>query len=184
MGVFYNEGQYEAEVLEHAFQLTKNKDKVMIVLKLKITGWLDVPSGDIMPDQNQYERRIYMVIPDDEEGKAKVLAKLRGAGWEGTRFEDFNLDGRTVQVRCYHTEDKKEGSKYFGQQQENWDLRRPFESKPLEDDKSLAKKLNALFGKELKATAPKPASKPAPQPQTVPGDDFNPPYPEDETVPF
>lgn len=184
MGVFYKEGQYEAEVLEHAFKLTKKQDKVMIVLKIRITGFLDVPTGDIVPDQYCSERCIYMVIPDDEEGRTKVLSKLRGAGWEGTRFEDFNLDGRSIMVRCYYSEDKNPDSKYYGQQQENWDLRRQFESKPLESDKSLAKKLNALFGKELKATAPKAASKPAPQPQTVPESSDDGEYPPDDEVPF
>jgi len=165
MGIHYAEGDYVGECLETALSESKS-GKPMIVLKMQVQEYL--PGGDNppIPEDRQYERTLYLVVdPDSEERREWVMKKLRHAGWTGTKFETLenDLTGKCFALRCTHQENKQQGSKYFGQMQEQWDLALPErESKPLQSKPALAKTLNALFGKTLKDTAPKPtpAAKP------------------------
>ena len=185
-GPYYGEGTYQVNVNEVAFQMTtKAPPRPMIVLKFTVTGFIPSNGDAWTPEQEQYERRIYMMVdPDKPKQKEFVLMKLREAGWNGEKFEELGkwIIGQNIKAKCYHKEDKDPESKYFGTISEGWDLPLPpLESEPLENDPNIAKKLNAMFGKTLKETS-KPASPPAPR-QTVPPEDRDGTPPDDE-VPF
>lgn len=154
-GPFYVDGNYTMQILDVALGESSNGNP-QIVLRGKVIGRLVVDSeGEEYPEQvsAQYDRTIYLTVT--EKSRDMVLAKLRNAGWTGERFESLAKDmlGRSVRSRCDIKESQSE--KYRGQMVENWDLSLPpRESKPLENKPEIAKRLNALFGKSLKETAP------------------------------
>jgi len=150
MAVHYGEGSYVARVEEQAFETSKN-GKPMIVFRVRPTARVfneGFDNEEHHPVDGKWDRTIRVVIsPDNADSMDYALRKLRYAGFMGERFEDLNLVG--ADVRCYVKEDK-----YDGKDVEQWDLALPrLERKPLENDNSVAKSLNALFGRKLKETA-------------------------------
>jgi hypothetical protein len=186
MGVYYAKGTYNVECLEAALQ-TSSKGDPMIALKVKVLASV-AEDGSFVPEDEQYERRIYMVIKNEEESLTDIAERLRGAGWNGTKFEGLPTEmvGLQFAADCWHAMNKGSDPKYAGQMQESWALWSPNrrESKPLENKPSVAKDLNNLLGKVLKNTpvVPKPQNQEQSRNHAGRGDDAGPP-PRDE-IPF
>lgn len=188
MAVYYAEGDYNVECKELAFGRSK-KGKPMIVLKVQVLDSV-AEDGSFVPESKQYERTIYMTCdPEKQEVQDRIMEQLRHAGWQGAKFENLPKEMVGVQfvATCKHSENKNPESEYFGKLGESWWLwsEKPA-SKPLENDPTVSREMNALFGKRLKETAPKaPPKKDEPEPSPAyagTGDDSGPP-PDDE-VPF
>lgn len=162
MGVYYAKGTYNVECVECALQNSKAGDP-MIVLKVRVLAAV-ADDGSFVPEEKQYERRIYIVVKGDEESLSDVAERLRGAGWQGNRFENLPTEmvGLEFAADCWHGINKGADPKYAGQEQENWSLWSPnrYESKPLENKPEVSKSLNALLGKVLKKTPAKASDKP------------------------
>lgn len=157
MSLDYDKGVYSVECIECA--LGKNsKGNPMITLKVQVQDYV-LPDGSLQPEQKQYERRIYMSVdPNDDASIEETAIRLRCAGWQGSRFESLPNDmvGLRFHADCWHSTNKGSDPKYAGQMEEKWAIHNPdrkgnFESKPLEHDPSVARSMNALFGKVLKS---------------------------------
>lgn len=163
-GPFYEPGYYDARVVSQAFQKSK-KGNPMIVLKVKPTFRIEsyrAESGSIeeerYPVATSYERTIYLGMnPENEASLDVTLQKLRGAGFDGDDFADLDLNNREIRCVCEH-------QVYNNEQREQWSLPLPErEVSELDNDPSLTRTLNALFGKKLKEgakAAPKAATPP------------------------
>ncbi len=173
MATAYGDGKFNVDIVDVAFT-EDEANPPQIVIRARIMEECDPTTGDWHPCLNQWDRTIYLRY--SEEYKDYILAKLRGAGWEGTDFSTLKSDmvGKScVAVNRCRIATK---GKYQGQEVEGWDLfLPPRESKPLESKPAVARKLNALFGKVLKDSG-----KPAPAPVAV----TNGAPPEDDEVPF
>jgi len=131
--------------------------------------------ANLTPTQRQYERTARIVIKaDDERSLEFAMLKLRAAGWEGESFREIDsLRGSQINLTCSHEEGT---GAYAGKLFERWELPLPpRKSEPLESDNSVARKLDALFGKALKLPngAPKAAASTTP---TTPVDDDGLPF--------
>jgi hypothetical protein len=192
----YNEGLYLCEITTTALQLSKGgkqradgtvtQPAPMIVIRFKVLERIDTtrPDRPYIPVDAQYERTVYMLVPEKPEDQDKLVARLRYAGWTGMRFEELEtLETKHAQFWVKHKDGEYNGKATVN---EEWSLALPQrESKPLNDDPRLAKKLNALLGGKLKAAMPvAPQPHWAPEPETVPpaGEPFTPN--EDDDVPF
>jgi hypothetical protein len=132
-----------------------------------------IPRAEICPNTNQqiecpqYERQLTLWITD--KTAERVSAHLRSLGFEGGSFAQLDPDrsghhsfiGQEVVLNCKHEVDQNDSSKVYDK------FEFPFVGSAIdvENDSKVASKLDALFGKTLKATAAQP--KPQPQLQTV-----------------
>ena len=199
-GPFYEPGFYLCNVDSHAFQESKNGNP-MIVFKVtpeaRLYSAFDAagePTESQTPLAKSYQRTSRLtILTDSEQSMDFALMKLREAGFEGNRFADLDLVNCRVRMECTHEPGKGE---YAGSTFERWEFPLPpRESVPLESDDKIAKRLDNLFGKKLKASAsdkPKATAKPAPEekPDTS-GDNLKPNDPsklgtpiEDDDIPF
>ena len=174
-GPFYAEGAYMGEVSDVAVGESKNGHP-QIKVKFYPTATVSTRynddgeiEADLTPTQRKYERTAQITIKaDDERSMDFALMKLRAAGWEGESFRELDsLRGTTINLTCRHEQGTGD---YSGKTFERWELPLPpRESEPLESDSSVARKLDALFGKKLKA--PKLAT----TPPSAPSEPANPP---------
>src|SRR5689334_20250305 len=132
-GPFYRNGNYLAEILDIAF--TDDGTKQQIVFKIRIMSEWNSGANDWAACDQQYERTVWLSIPEQEEHLPFVTMKLRQAGWQGTSFESLRDDmlGKNVIVKNEIRVAK--GGKYAGKEVEGWDFPLPpKESKPLDHD--------------------------------------------------
>lgn len=180
MAMHYQPGGYFATVVDQAWQDTRNGDP-MLVLRVK-------PTSEIGIDESGGECRYALQVVDYErtvripfvQSSAKSmemgLQKLRfGCGWDGGDFNELDLQGSEIRVRCAQGE-------YQGQPKEDWDIQLPaYSSEPLKSTSSDApRKLNALFGRKLKEEAPEDVGPPPPPVEAYESG----PLPEDDDIPF
>jgi hypothetical protein len=157
-GPFYEKGAHAVQILQIAGQTSSNGNP-MIVAKVKVMGKFSFVDGQREPQliavPQQYDRTIRLVVTD--KSQEMVLKKLRWAGWQGESFKElYKLLGTVCRAVCDH--DVIGAGDKAGQMGETWDFELPpRESKPVEDDPGVFKKLDALFGKSLKADK-KPAA--------------------------
>lgn len=182
-GPFYQEGLYEVEIREVGFEEAKSGNP-MIVFKILVDSSIDQNSAnERYPCSHKYERFLRLVIvngPDqkkNDDSRAYALMKLRNIGWDGDKFETLpdSLVGQVVVANCTHQ--KQIGGEYDGRVNEQWDFPLPpRESKPIENKPTLAKKLNALFGKSLKDSKPEKSHSPQAVASQVSGDSDEVPF--------
>jgi len=159
MSAFYEPGNYVCHVVDQAFQMTKT-NRPMLVLRVRVTHKVideGLPSEQLHPVQD-YERTIRLVVVEENEKSMEMMMrKLRYAGFMGDSFRDLKLVDCDIRASCRE-------STYEGQPTEDWDLMLPplASSEPLEGDPKLVRKLDALFGRQLKATAKKEKLKAVP----------------------
>lgn len=138
------EGIYSGQVESCDFTETKT-GKPMIVLTVMVH---QVQTTEGFESIAPVTRTVRLVCdPSSEKQIDFVTRKLRHAGWDGNRFEELQawFPGEWVEM-------EQKGDTYEGRVVESWDLCLPrleVENKP-----EVAKKLNAIFGKKLKATKP------------------------------
>lgn len=149
MALYYHPGDYVAVVEDQAWQETRNNDP-MLVLRFRPVAELTFDESgkeQEFPVEAPYDRRVYIAFPSHSDQACDLsIQKLRfGCGWQGTDFNELDLVGQRIRVRC------SEGT-YKGKPSEDWQVPLPgFETEPLEDKAPDApRRLNALFGRRLK----------------------------------
>ena len=156
-GPFYEPGYYACTVTQQAWGKSKN-DHPQLIFKHKPEYLVNAFIGDDGEVQQtrkrtaqQYERTIYLTFPaHSEQAMDFALMKLRHAGFEGDDLRELNFAGQEILVECKHAPSNKEPGQLF----ESWELPLPpRESEPMDSDDSVARKLNTLFGRKLKAGA-------------------------------
>lgn len=150
----YDEGVYLCKVIDQGLQTTKT-GKAMLVFKVQPQARLRQSynaTGELVEEQeiprSSYERTVRLVINEDDARSLEfALTKLRYAGFISDRFEDLDLYGRMVRCECKYGE-------YNNKPTEDWELALPpRKSEPLKSDNSIARRLNSIFGRELKKTS-------------------------------
>lgn len=182
MTTFYQPGRYWGKITEQAIGKTSNGNP-QIVLRFLVLGRINPanPEGDLLPVESQMERTFYRVIT--EKTIDFVMQDLETLGFSGTSFSQLDpnhessqdLTGKELEWSCSH-------ESYQDDMKERWHLARsgvvvqPLESKEL-------RKLDAMFGKQLKAGASK---KPNDKPQDESGRKVPEPVNETESddIPF
>jgi len=107
------------------------------------------------PSGGEYERTVKLHLTTKTVDR--TIAILRGMGWTGSRFSDLEHDsfsGKVVELNCFH--EPFEGNDY-----DKWEFPPPQSVIDPVTDPAVAKKLDALFGSELKKTATKAETVPA-----------------------
>lgn len=196
MSMHYQPGNYWVKVVDQGLSETSNGN-TQFVLTFEIQGMIDraVPSGDLIACDN-YTRSIYRVITEKTVdyvledikhlcGIANMNPTLPGFEFLDPATDHF-LDFRGIELEVYCQKDT-----YNGEEKERWGISRQVNKEKKEASKESVRKLNALFGKQLKSlangsengtTQTKTRQKPEPQPATING------YPADEVegddVPF
>lgn len=158
MAHYYEQGDYKARVVNQGFGESKEKKTPLFFIEAEV---FEAVGANRIPDKI-YPRRIEWYITD---GTFKyVKEKLRGLGWTGTKLQELELDatkphsfiGQEIVLTCTHDGDyDKFDIAYSG-------------SKPVESKPGIAKKLDALFGKQLLADIGAGSKKAAPKKETVP----------------
>jgi hypothetical protein len=170
MTVYYNQGTYPVRIVEQYWDETEYG--MQFCLKI-------LPTNVEQP----YERTVYLSFTDADGNKAqfyeKTLDVLAHLGFAEDRFEKLdprhpqcvNFVDTEITAYCKHKPDGKGGAK------EAWYINVPkdkYEPKPVES--SQLRKLNALFGKDMKERAKVGGvAKPAKPPVQTP---VQPPVPE------
>lgn len=148
----YEVGRYRCLVLDQAWDEENANKTPCLIFKVRVEHGLheyiddggEVAQDDVPLTQN-YERNIKIHIT--EKSAQYAAEKLRFAGFSGDAFSKVNLLGATVIGDCKH--ETRDGKTY-----EKWDLALPPRSgggAPLKTDAAVARKVDALFGKVLKA---------------------------------
>ena len=141
MAPHYAEGVYECEIVGQGLNTSKTKGTPGVFL-------------DIVPQNGQYDRRIQWWITDKTVDF--VIRDLRLIGFAGESWSEldptsekfYDFTGKTIQAQCRYERDATDPSKVY----ERWEL--PYEGKPRETirlDKKQVRKLDMMFGKQLKA---------------------------------
>jgi hypothetical protein len=148
----YDVGQYRAKIIDLATGVSKNKNTPYIQIVIEPAVYLDVANNEELILDVVYERDIKLWLT--ENTKERVCEDLRRIGYVRDDFNEIDegpahdaVVGTEIQVRCEHEE-------YEGKTWDRFYLSGGggnVERARLTPDK--VKKLNALFGKTLKATA-------------------------------
>lgn len=144
MSIYYQPGDYQCEIVGQFIGESKEKKTPFVGLQF-------------MPDGGQYERTLCLYLT--EKTKARTFDTLRQLGWQTDKISDLcpttgprvSLAGATIELRC-STE------VYNGDQREKWGLAIA-EREPVESNPELAKRLDNLFGKEIRKSATAKATK-------------------------
>ncbi len=173
---YYEPGRYWCKIVNQ--QLGKaSTGNPQIVITFQVLGKVDLadPEGNLLRVNNDYERSYFRTITDKTaEWAVDDLHKL---GFTGDSFGQLNLDhpnccdlrGSEVSFTCAHEEDNR--SDHRGEIKERWSVSGDggtLKVAPLADKD--VRKLDALFGKALKANKPvaiQPASAPAAETKTL-----------------
>jgi len=141
----YEKGQYDCQIHSHYFGESKLKKTPFLAFRF-------TPAG------GEYEREVLLYLTPNTVDRA--IAILREMGWHGSRFSELDhvrFNGKLVVLDCTH--EHSNGNDY-----DKWDFPRPKSENGSVNDPAVAKKLDALFGSELKKTATAKAA------ETVPAD--------------
>lgn len=160
-GPFYEKGLYVCRVVQQGHGTSKNGNPMILLGIEPHYLVLHNPDGseELELTTQRYERTVRLVVATDDQ-KDYALLKLRHAGFVGTSFSELNLIGADVRCQCDHQPGQGE---HADRVYEQWDLQLPprerQELEPL--DKAAARKLDALFGRRLKAGGSQPAPRTA-----------------------
>lgn len=156
-GPHYEPGRYVGVVTDQG--LTKaSTGTIQLVLKIRITEGTQ-PARDV----EQYERTLFLAITD--KTLPYLVPKLQALGYNRDSFayldktnpQHQDLAGTKAEFFCKHEPGKD------GDLRERWDVCSPSALDLKPPDVADVRKLDALFGKQLKAlkaAAPKPAVTP------------------------
>jgi len=162
MSVYRDQVNYVCEIINQGFvESSKGTPGFAIMV---------VPRAEICPNTNQhldcpqYERQVTMWITD--KTAERHASQLRLLGFEGSSFSQLDparpghhsLIGQEVVMVCKHEANQNDPTKVYDK------FEFPFIGTPMESDSKVATKLDALFGKTLKATAAAPKKEQAPAP--------------------
>lgn len=162
MAPYYAPGKYRCTVLEQGWAESTNGND-MLVFKVRVEAYIIEgygESGELVHQEqmveNAYTRTLRITFTNDSIEMA--LKKLRYAGFSGASFDELNLVGSRI-IAVSQEPRVRDGKTY-----EQWDLALPpmDSGPPLQSKPGVARKLNALFGKQLKASGSgSPTQRPA-----------------------
>jgi hypothetical protein len=146
-GPYYEKGVYTVECIGTGTGTVASSGNPQILLRVMVLSICDQSQPDTEYDVEQNERTLFLTVT--EKTQDRILKNLRDAGWRDASFDKLDtLVGARFHVECQHEVRQK-----TGQLGEKWDFPRG-DLPPLINDQNVTKKLNALFGAKLKATAP------------------------------
>jgi len=160
---YYQEGLYEVRFKSQGFSESKEKKTPFFFLTFDPVNL--ILGDDIHPVDARYECKVDLWLT--EKTVERTVENLRTIGWEGNSFRDlepggFSFEGVVGHLRCSH---EQNGEKVY----DKWDFPATGGVK-VEHVSGMAKKLDALFGKALKASKPAAKAVEKPVPVTVPED--------------
>lgn len=146
----YSPGRYRCKIVEQGFSESREKKTPCFAIKVKVIGLVDQTNGDLLPCDS-YERTVTLWLTDNTIENA--IRNVRSLGFDGASFRELDpevpghttLVGTEADFLCDHED-------YNGKAMERWEFPPP-EARHLERVSGLSKKLDALFGKSLKAAA-------------------------------
>lgn len=148
---FYQQGLYECLICGQGFDESKEKKTPYFWLKFQPFRC------DGVDVSGMYDREVLLYLTDATIERA--VEHLRRLGWEGSDWAELepqgscSFEGRTVTLRCMH---EQAGDKVY----EKWEF--PLGSVTNSQHKSgISRKLNALFGKNVKNGQKKQSNKKA-----------------------
>ena len=184
MSVFYEQGRYRGRVTKQAIGETKTEQPQFVLSFQVIAQYF---GEDLENVAQVYERSMFRVINGNTIQYVTQDLEQLGYPHDSFRFLSpdtpnfHNFAGHEFDFVCKH-------ETYQGKESEKWSLARDgegFEVKPLATDKM--RKLDALFGKQLKGGASTPVARPAASRTATAVDDGPPPHDapiSDEGLPF
>ena len=148
---YFEAGKYLVEITAQGFDESKEKKTPFFWLTFVPLGMINPedPNGPLIPC-NEYEREIRLWLT--ERAAPYTITRLRSLGWTGESFAelepggDYSFVGKTVRLRCSHRHD---GDKTY----DHWEF--PPVGSDNHHSHGVAKKLDQLFGNELKKTSGK-----------------------------
>lgn len=162
---------YDCEVIGQAF--TKSKAKGTDAFTLVFVPMAEVDQVDPnatfdVPDK--YERKLDLWLTENTVDR--VIEILRGWGFTGASFRDLDIENggkfsfihQNIRLRCKHS--GQDGKVY-----DNFEVPFAGSGVKIENDSKVASKLDNLFGKKLKATAPNKSVAAETVPPSEEGDD-------------
>ena len=158
MGAYYPQGSYSGRVLRTELGAS-SKGTPQFTVTCQILEAHD-QFGSAPVDQS-YERTVYLYLTENPKSIEITAKQLKVLGFKSSKvsaLKDADFTDVDIPLYCKHEE-------YEGEMRERWSINTPREhreAKPV--DPSELRKLDALFGKALKAQA-------APEPQ--PDNDTN-----------
>lgn len=182
----YEAGKYKFAITSQGFTQAKTSSNPQFFLVGKVTGQINPDDSNEIWDCESYERTIKLTITDKTIDR--VLSDLRKIGFAGSRFTELDPEnpkchsfvGQEIDVQCTLEAGQTNKDKLY----ERWEL--PYEAKPREaikSEKTVASKLDALFGKKLSAAnggAKRPATRRATALAAPEGDDRD----DNDPIPF
>lgn len=138
----YKKGLHECKIRSHYFgESPVKKTPFLAFLFTPLVG--------------EYEREVQCYLTPKTVDR--TIAILRDMGWHGSRFselEHVSFNGKLVELNCFH-------KTWDGREIDDWEFPMPKSEIEAVNDSGVAKKLDALFGSELKKTATKAETVPA-----------------------
>ncbi len=152
----YEQGQYHCEVTSQGFSESQSGTPFFF-LKVEPDSYIEA-GGEVRPVHDVAERTVYMYLTDKTNDR--VIGQLRELGFDGSSFRElepgggYSFVGDTIILRCEH-------DVYENKRREKWDI--PF-SGGAEQTEGVARRLDRLFGADLKRTATNPVKQPTSPP--------------------
>lgn len=183
-GPYYRPGQYWGRITHQKLGQSKAKATPQLIVSFVVLGQIDPanPKGDLLQVMQQYERSLFMSVTDNTI--EWVMRDLQRLGFVGDSFALFDegtpnfcrLIDSDHAFYCQHEAGQD------GQLREKWGLARENTGPTVTPlGNAEARKLDSLFGKQLKrlaagpgpadASAPRKAPEPEPAPVSHPADD-------------
>lgn len=182
----FQPGRYAAVVTGQGLAELKNEKKTpYFALAVEITGKVNPadPQGPLLPAPGG-NRTVRLWLTD--AAVERTIEDLRRLGFDQSSFRyldpqtagAWNIVGQEVELFCSHKPDDRTP----GEMQENWGIARDGGMKIEKLDSSSVKNLDAMFGKKLKALAPKHVKPKDDAQETVPPRPSD--GPADDDIPF
>ena len=151
----YAAGRYRLKVTAQGFSESKEKKTPFFFLEGEPVAVKD--GDDWYETEFKYPRTIALWLTD--KTVANVTEKLQALGWPGGSWATLNtysFVGQEIEVDCKMEPSRAGDGKLF----EKWELPYGGDREPTPSDPSIAKQLDAMFGKvPPKAAVRKPAAK-------------------------
>ena len=165
----YDTGKYLCEVIGQGFgELPNEKKTPYFFLEVKPLGLINPsdPDGALLYCDD-FPRTANMFLT--EAATPYTIDRLRSLGWNGTSFKDIeptgshSFAGQRIELVCTH--DTK-GDKTY----DRFDFPMMGGGASAESDPSIARKMDALYGKALQTTMPASAPQQAPAAEEPPAE--------------
>ena len=161
--IFYDQGRYWGKITRQRLGESSNGNP-QLILSFTVLGKINPadPQGELLAVTQQYERTVFRTITDKTIDW--VLKDLETIGFTGGSYGQFDenasdccdVRGKELEFSCNHKAHYKTGEPV-----EEWSIASDspgMEVEPL--DNQAVRKLDAMFGKQLKKKSAEPAAPP------------------------